>query len=134
MSVMTTLKIISAAAVALVFAAPAFAEGDVAKQMATAEAHAGFAVKAADLAGVQMHLHHVVNCIVGPSGTGFDATPGNPCKDQGSGIMPDFKGTDAKRSALQKALDDAQAGLKATDVAAARQKAADAQTMLHEAM
>jgi hypothetical protein len=134
MSVRTTLKIMTGAAVALMVVAPAFAEGDVMKQMATAEAHAGFAVKAADLSGVQMHLHHVVNCIVGPSGQGFDATPGNPCKDQGSGIMPDFKGADAKRSALQKALDDAQAGLKATDVAAARQKAADAQTMLHEAM
>jgi hypothetical protein len=137
MSVMRTVTRIAGMAVAvaaLLSLSPAYAEGDAAKQLATAEAHAGFAVKAPDLAGVQMHLHHVVNCMVGPNGKDFDAAPGNPCKDQGAGVMPDFKGTKAKRRMMQKALDDARAGLKATDVAVARQKAADAETQLREAM
>ena len=137
MSILRSLK--SAAAPAailagLVGAVPALADADVAKEMATAEAHAGFAVKATDMKGVQMHLQHVVNCMVGPNGKGFDASPGNPCKDQGAGVMPDFKGTRAKRHALQQALDDARAGLKATDVAVAREKATAAGELIKKAM
>jgi hypothetical protein len=36
-------------------------------------AHAGMALGAADLKLVHTHLHHVINCLVGPSGKGFDA-------------------------------------------------------------
>ena len=32
------------------------------------------AAKAADLKTTQMHLHHAVNCLVGPGGKGFDAS------------------------------------------------------------
>jgi hypothetical protein len=137
MSVLPYLKSIAAPAIVLaglVAAVPALADADVAKEIATAEAHAGFAVKAADMKGLQMHLQHVVNCMVGPNGKGFDAAPGNPCKDQGAGVMPDFKGTRAKRASLQKALDAARAGLKATDVAVAREKATDAGELIKKAM
>ncbi len=30
-----------------------------------------------------MRLHHVINCLVGPRGRGFDAAVGNPCKGVG---------------------------------------------------
>ncbi len=107
---------------------------DVAKEIQTAEAHAGYAVGAADMKTVQMHLHHVVNCMVGPKGKGFDASQADPCKDMGNGVMPDFKGSKAKRGMLQHALDDARAGLQTTDIAAAKQKATDAQGLLKKAM
>jgi hypothetical protein len=64
---------------------------DPAKEIATAGTHAGLAVKADDMKMTQTHLQHVVNCLVGPKGKGFDATPGNPCKDQGNGAIADTK-------------------------------------------
>ena len=110
----------------------AMADTDVKKEIATAEAHAGFAAGGADLKAVQMHLHHVVNCLVGPKGKGFDASQANPCKDQGNGVMPDYKGKQKK--ALQQALDTTRAGLKATDLAVAKQKASDAEMLLKKVM
>jgi hypothetical protein len=78
---------------------------------------------------VQMHLHHVVNCLVGPTGQGFDASVGNPCKDQGNGAIPDT--TDAaKKTMLNQALAKANAGLKLTDMAGAQKDAGEVQAML----
>jgi hypothetical protein len=123
-----------AAAVALFLAVPPPAKADIAQELATAEAHAGYAVAAADLKMVQTHLRHVVNCMVGPKGRGYDAAQANPCKDQGEGVMPDFKGDKAKRATLQKALDTARAGLHAADLAAAKQRAVDTDGLLKKAM
>src|SRR5262252_8785283 len=67
------------------------AESDPAKEVATAAQHAGLAAKAADMKATQMHLHHVVNCLVGSGGQGYDANEANPCKDQGAGAIPDTK-------------------------------------------
>lgn len=50
----------------------------------TAIKHAEFAVKAKDLEMIQMHLHHVLNCLEGKSGKDFDASFGNPCNGQGA--------------------------------------------------
>lgn len=105
------------------------AESDPAKEISTAATHAGLAAKATDMMGTQMHLHHVVNCLVGPKGKGFDATPGNPCKDQGNGAIADTKDSKQKKN-LQAALAKANAGLKAKDMAAAQKAATDAQDLL----
>jgi hypothetical protein len=121
----------SAFAVAVVIAAApqARADADPAKEMATAATHAGLAAKSTDMKMTQMHLHHVVNCLVGPDGSGFDATPGNPCKDQGTGAIPDTKDA-AQKAVLQQALDKANDGLKQTDMTAAQKDATDAQALL----
>lgn len=84
------------------------------KQVATATAHAGMALGAADLDMVHTHLHHVVNCLVGTSGDGFDAKAGNPCKDMGQGAIVDAKGDAPTEARLQSALSEAEQGLKAT--------------------
>ena len=116
-------------AAACLVSLPAAAQMDVNKEVATATNHAGLAAKAADLKGVQMHLHHVVNCLVGPKDSNFDQAAGNPCKDQGNGAIPDT--TDAaKKKPLQDALKAAQDGLKATDMAAAQKQATAAQQTL----
>jgi len=73
---------------------------------------------------VHMHLHHVVNCLVGPTGTGFDATNANPCAKAGNGAIPDASA--AQKAKLATALASANAGLAATDVAAAQKDAAAA--------
>jgi hypothetical protein len=116
-------KLLIASCMALALPTAAFA--DVAAELTVADQHAGFAAKAATIDMVHMHLHHVLNCLVGPSGAGFDAGPGNPCAKAGNGAIPDG-GAKAK---LQPAVDAATAGIAATDVATAQgdaQKAAAA--------
>ena len=61
---------------------------------------------------------------VAPSGTGFDATNANPCAKAGNGAIPDASA--AQKAKLQMALTQANAGLAATDLAAAQKDAADA--------
>ncbi|HXR87478.1 MAG TPA: hypothetical protein VN728_10920 [Stellaceae bacterium] len=105
------------------------ADTDQAKEVSTAATHAGLAAKATDMKMTQTHLQHVVNCLVGPKGKGFDAAPGNPCKDQGNGAIADTK--DKKQKAtLNQALAKARSGLKAKDMAAAQKDATQIQTML----
>lgn len=118
-------------ALALPLAAQAAdANGAASRQIATAGAHAGMALGAADLATTHAHLHHVVNCLVGPSGKGFDAREANPCKGQGQGAIVDAKGDAATEARLQAALGDAEQGLKATTLDAAHADAKKAMESL----
>ena|SRR5579862_4463023 len=109
------------------------ADEDVGKEVTTAVAHAGFAAAAKDMPTTQMHLHHVVNCLVGPKGEGFDPGVANPCKDQGNGAIPDTKDA-AKLAMLRQGLAKANAGLKETDMAAAQKDATAAQDMIKMGM
>jgi hypothetical protein len=54
--------------------------------VATAAQHAGLAAAAGDIAGAHRHLHHTLNCLIGPDGEGFDEAAGNPCRDAGGAI------------------------------------------------
>jgi hypothetical protein len=105
---------------------------DLNAEIATAGQHADMAAGAADLNTAHMHLHHTINCIVGPSGSGYDSTQMNPCQNQGNGAMADATSSTAKAS-LQKAVSDAQAGLAATDLATAKKDASDASAALKTA-
>lgn len=101
--------------------------GAVAKQVSTASAHAGMALGAADLDTVHAHLHHVINCLAGPSGKAFDAKQANPCKSMGQGAIVDAKGDHASETRLHAALTEAEQGLKTTTLDAAH---VDAQKVL----
>jgi hypothetical protein len=71
-------------------------------EVKTAQTHAGFASKYDTLKEVTLHLHHVVNCLVGSKDKMFDASAGNPCEGQGNGIVADIPasmGTDAQYEA-----------------------------------
>ena len=103
------------------------ADGAVSKQIGTASAHAGMALGATDLKTAHTHLHHVINCLVGPSGKGFDAQEADPCKGQGQGAIVDAKGDAASESKLHTALTEAEHGLKSTTLEGAH---ADAQQVL----
>jgi hypothetical protein len=105
------------------------ADADSTKEVTTAARHAGLAAQAADLKGTQTHLHHVINCLVGPKGQGFDDKEANPCKDQGNGAIPDTT-DEARRTALIQALVKANEGLRKADLAAARKSASEAQVLL----
>jgi hypothetical protein len=102
---------------------------DVGAEIANARMHAGLAAQASSVAMVQTHLHHAINCLVGPGGAGFDAKQLNPCQSDGNGAIPDE--TDAaKKKALQAAADEATAGLGATDLATAQKDASSVASML----
>jgi hypothetical protein len=116
-------------ALALPIAAQAAdADSAASKQASTATAHAGMALGAADLKMAHTHLHHVVNCLVGPAGKGFDAQAGDPCKGTGNGAIVDAKGDAATESRLHAALSEAEQGLKTTTLDSAH---ADAQKVLN---
>jgi hypothetical protein len=67
------------------------AAGDPAAELKTAVTHAGFAAKYETMKEVTLHLHHALNCLVGPQDKLFDAAAGNPCQGQGNGFLPDQK-------------------------------------------
>jgi len=121
----------------LVFAAAVVAAGapartlaaDAAKEAATAATHANLAANSATLKDAQMHLHHVVNCLVGPTGDGFDANAGNPCKALGAGAIADSADAATKKK-LTTAAGKAKAGLAASDLAGAKQAASDVEALL----
>lgn len=98
------------------------------KQIDTAAAHAGMALGAADLATAHAHLHHVVNCLVGENGKGFDAKAADPCKGMGNGAMADAKGDAAVETRIKAALAAAEQGVQATTLEAVH---ADAKKAMH---
>lgn len=108
-----------------VFSAFPVLAGDSKAQVATAAAHAGMAATAADLKMVKGHLQHVINCLVGPAGEGYDSAQANPCKDQGFGAIPDAPMD--KMPALQAVLKIAKDGIAEPDLAKAQEKAAATQ-------
>jgi hypothetical protein len=102
---------------------------DLNGEIANAAQHAGLAAQASDIAGVHMHLHHTVNCLVGPSGAGFDAKELNPCANSGNGAIPDA-GTPAEKKSLQAAAAKAETGIASVDYPAAQKIASDTAAML----
>ncbi|HEY4075865.1 MAG TPA: hypothetical protein VGM26_02935 [Rhizomicrobium sp.] len=113
-------KIVLLAAAAALIATPVLA--DTAAELSIAQNHAGLAVKATAIDGVHMHLHHALNCLVGPTGEGFDATPGNPCAKAGNGAIPDSADA-AQKTKLATAVASAKSGIAATDLATAQKDA-----------
>lgn len=102
---------------------------DVSSEIMNARMHAGLAAQASDLATMHAHLHHALNCLVGPQGSGFDAKELNPCQNNGNGAIPDE--TDAgKKKSLQAAADKASTGIQAGDLSTARSDASSVATML----
>lgn len=104
------------------------AAGDFKQQTATAAAHAGMAAVATEPNMVKSHMQHVINCLVGPAGDGYDSAQANPCKDQGFGAVQDAP--IEKMPALQAALKLARQAFAEPDPAKARDKAQATQAAL----
>ena len=119
-------KIVVAAGLIL---APVAAYANAASEVVTAQTHADLAAHATDLMGVHMHLHHVVNCLVGPGGTGFDTKELNPCANAGKGAIPDSTDT-AQKKLLNDAVTKAENGIISMHLAAAQKDAAETAAML----
>src|SRR5258706_11021319 len=107
---------------------PTAALADGPQAIATAANHAGLAAAAGGIDMVHTHLHHVLNCLVGPGGDGFDAAPGNPCGMAG-GAIPQTADA-AMKGKLTTAATQAKAGIANADMAGAKKTATDIQAML----
>ncbi len=120
------LALLAAAAALMTLPARAM---DVGSEIVSAQTHADLAGQAVDLDNVHMHLHHALNCLVGPNGNGFDPKQLNPCEHSGSGAIPDTTQS-AKRAVLEDAAEKARHGIGTMDIVAAKKDAADISTML----
>ena len=126
---MTSRNLLLGAAVAAILVMPTAVLADAHSEIVNADEHAGYAAASPDMAGVQAHLHHTLNCLVGPGGNGFDAKQMNPCAQAGHGAIPDT--SDAKKkAALEAGAAKAREGLADSDLAKAKKAAADTEAML----
>lgn len=126
-------KILAIALVASVFSTAALARAAVESEISTATEHAEFAVKANDVATVHLHLHHVVNCLVGENGKQFYAAAGDPCKGMGDGAINDAHNA-ALGTRLERILDVAERGLNEKEFTRAHRTASLVKRMLRRTM
>jgi hypothetical protein len=124
-----TRNLVGVLALAGIAFVPASALADGPQAIATAANHAGLAAAAGGIDMVHTHLHHVLNCLVGPGGDGFDAAPGNPCANAGGGAIPQTADAGMKAK-LQAAATQAKGGIANADMAASKKVATDVQAML----
>jgi hypothetical protein len=117
---------ITLAAITTIYTSAALADGPEA--VATAANHAGFAAGQDNIAGAKTHLHHVLNCLVGPEGEGFDASAGNPCGDTG-GAIPQTGDADARERLDELAMQVREA-IASDDAAAVKETAMSVQKAL----
>lgn len=125
----TVIGLLAGGSFALSSAALAAAPPQLQKEIAAAATHAGYAAGSDELAKVHMHLHHTVNCLVGPAGAEFSAKDINPCAAIGNGAIPDST-DEPTTSALQDALATAKSGLAASDLDKAKDDASDVKATL----
>lgn len=111
------------------FACPVAAYADAASEIATAAEHAGLAAAAPNLLQTRMHLHHAMNCLVGPKDGDFDKSNANPCAQQGKGAFLDASSPETKAK-LQNAMSLAGDGIASSDEATAKKNAAMIKTTL----
>ena len=65
-------------------------------QLTTAIFHSGeLAQRGRVVAAAKTHLQHTMNCLEGSKGPNFNAAPGDVCRGQGNGIIPDLRAAQA---------------------------------------
>ena len=117
----------------LLVAGAAFAAVSLTAEISNARTHANNAVNAPTIEAVHTHMHHAINCLVGPKGEGFDAGQMNPCANAGNGAITDQ--TDAaKKAKLEEAKTMLMKGLTESDLKAAQGIASTAVTAIAAAM
>ncbi len=67
--------------------------GAATRELDTAIAHAKNAAGASSTAQIELHLHHVVNCIEGMDGKDYFAASGDVCEGMGKGLLKDLQGS-----------------------------------------
>lgn len=103
--------VILAALASLLLSAPLAVAADAGREIATAAVHAQMAAAASNKIAADMHMQHVINCLVGPSDKRFDAKAGDPCKGMGNGAIHDLGHAPTEHIRLQRVLMLAESGL-----------------------
>lgn len=128
------MKFISLAALAgasVLIAGTALA-ADLGAEITNAQTHANLAAQSGTINAVHMHMHHALNCLVGPGAEGFDDKQMNPCAKVGAGAIPDS--TDAaKKAKLETAKTQLAAGIASGDLKVAQDAANSAQATIASA-
>lgn len=120
---------ISLVALCFSVAFPLIAHATVATEVSTAAEHAGFSAKSPDLKTAHMHLHHALNCLVGPKGKGYDSKELDPCKGQGNGAIPD-SGNKKEKARLRKVVREVHKGLASNNLKTVKKDAARVEAKL----
>jgi hypothetical protein len=72
---------------------PSMALAGIGEELTLAQQHALLAYRSGGrgVGGAKTHLQHVLNCLVGPGGDGYNATPPmmDPCASSGKGALND---------------------------------------------
>ncbi|MEJ2382461.1 MAG: hypothetical protein P8076_15045 [Gammaproteobacteria bacterium] len=106
----TLTAVLAAGALLLGTPAVALAQHHPGEEIATAAKHAGLAASVTATRQVHLHLHHVINCLVGTGDPLFDAAAGYPCKGQGDGALNDVNDAPQRYARLEEALHLARVG------------------------
>lgn len=128
---MKLVTIIALAGAPLLIAGTAFA-ADTGSEINNAASHAGLAAQAGDINGVHTHMHHALNCLVGPQGDGFDPKSMNPCAQAGNGAIPD-ETDQMKKTKLMAARDHLTKGIAEINLSTAKADASAAQAAIESA-
>ncbi len=68
----------------------AMMSGPADQELQTAITHAGLAARQTTVAQIELHLHHVINCIEGKEGKDYFAGSGDVCQGMGRGLLADL--------------------------------------------
>ncbi|HEY4128692.1 MAG TPA: hypothetical protein VGN70_11635 [Gammaproteobacteria bacterium] len=99
------------------------------QELSTAVNHADQAKSAKDITAVHEHLHEVLNCLVGPAGTGFDTGTSNPCQRMGRGAVLDVQQGSDETRLINDAINQAKSALNDQNVSSAK---STSKTILNE--
>lgn len=116
----------------LMSAGTSAAAGNAREEIDKALMHADFLIKAESLNHMHMHMHHILNCMVGEHGKGYDAHAMNPCKGLGNGAINDETSA-SKRKLLDQVERLASVGVTIDDAAAAHDVALAMHSLLKKA-
>ena len=109
-------------------------EVQVLDQWKTTVQHSKFSQDYSNMKEITSHLQHVVNCIEGAVGPGFEGGAGNPCQGQGNGMIVDAKKAGGKFTQtvgwMEVADNLAKSGKRATSADAAKAYGAATQAVL----
>jgi hypothetical protein len=101
---------------------PRYGATGIMDEVTQALIHANYGATASSIEIVHEHLHHIINCLVGPKGQGFEAKWGNPCHGMGDGAIPDARDA-AQKNLLEEVVKHADAGLQTDNLVLAKDAA-----------
>lgn len=126
------LVILGMLSLGLGFSSNTFAAGNAQAEISKALLHADFLIKADTLAHMHMHMHHILNCMVGEHGKAFDPKVMDPCKGLGNGAIHD-ESSPAKRRLLEQIERLGNIGVTIENPSAAHDVALAMHTLLQQA-